>query len=149
MSNLTMFLMAIFIIVIVLSLFVSCNGAAPFYMDTVFPKFSKFEPFVNNTNMIDYSSNDTHKPMDTYKPFMIDKPPAECKKIYGFNGLFCKPNETGEHLDIFSGAEGKKGCTDNSGLSNSMGGLCLTDDMKQLLATRGGNVTVSNAEIGH
>jgi len=149
MTNFAMFLMTIFIIVIVSSLFVSCNNASPFYMDTVFPRFSQFESFANNSNMTDYSSRDTHLPMDTYKPYLIDKPPAECKKIYGFNGLFCKPNETGEHLDKFAEAEGKIDCTDNSGLSNSKGGLCLTPEMKQLLSTRGGNITGGNAEIGH
>jgi len=121
MSGFAMFLMAIFIFVIVSSLFVTCNSAAPFYMDTIFP----------------------------YKQFLIQTPPAECKKIYGFNGLFCKPNDAVVHLDMFADAEGKVDCTDNSGLSNSRGGLCLSSEQKRLLATRGGNVTLRNDEIGH
>lgn len=149
MHGFTMFLMAIFVIVIVSSLFVSCNSASPFYMDNVFQKFSKFEPFANNSNMTDYASRDGNLPMDTYKPFLIDKPPAECNKIYGFNGLFCKPNEMGDNLDKFAEAEGSLDCKENSGLSNSKGGLCLTPEMKQLLSTRGGNITGGNSEIGH
>ena len=147
MSGFAMFLMAIFIFVIVSSLFVTCNSAAPFYMDTIFQKFSKFEGF--RLGSTDYSSNDNHTPMDTYKQFLIQTPPAECKKIYGFNGLFCKPSDAVVHLDMFADAEGKVDCTDNSGLSNSRGGLCLSSEQKRLLATRGGNVTLRNDEIGH
>lgn len=148
MTGFTKLLVALFIIVIILSLFVSCNGAVPFYMDTIFPKHSKFENFTNNTNMTDYSSRDTNSAMDTYKPFLIDKPVAECKKIYGFNGLFCAPKETGDNLDKFADTEGKIDCKDNSGLSNSKGGLCLSPEQKQLLSTRGGNITGCNDDIG-
>lgn len=147
MSSFAMFLMAIFIFVIVSSLFVTCNSASPFYMDTIFQKFSKFESFASGS--VDYSSSDKHAPMDTYKQFLIQPPPAECKKIYGFNGLFCKPSDAGDHLDMFADTEGKVDCTDNSGLSNSRGGLCLSPEQKRLLASRGGNVTVRNDEIGH
>ena len=147
MSSFAMFLMAIFIFVIVSSLFVTCNSASPFYMDTIFQKFSKFESFASGS--VDYSSSDKNAPMDTYKQFLIQSPPAECKKIYGFNGLFCKPSDAVDHLDMFADTEGKVDCTDNSGLSNSRGGLCLSPEQKRLLASRGGNVTVRNDEIGH
>jgi len=147
MSRFAMFLMAIFIFVIVSSLFVTCNSASPFYMDTIFQKFSKFESFAPGS--IDYSSRDNHAPMDTYKQYLIQKPAPECKKIYGFNGLFCNPSDTVVHLDTFSDAEGKVDCTENSGLSNSKGGLCLSPEQKRLLATRGGNITLRNDEIGH
>lgn len=149
MTSFAKFLMAIFFVVIVASLFASCNGASPFYMDTVFPKYSKFESFANNTNTTDYSSRDTHGAMDTYKPFLIDQPAAECNKIYGFNGLFCTPKDAADNLDKFADAEGRLDCKDNSGLSNSRGGLCLTPEHKRLLATRGGNITNGNDEIGH
>ena len=147
MSSFAMFLMAIFIFVIVSSLFVSCNSAAPFYMDTIFQKFSKFESFASGST--DYSSSDNHAPMDTYKQFLIQNPPAECNKIHGFNGLFCKPSDAVDHLDVFADTQGKVDCTENSGLSNSMGGLCLSPEQKHLLASRGGNVTLRNDEIGH
>jgi hypothetical protein len=147
MSSIAMFLMAIFIFVIVSSLFVTCNSASPYYMDTIFQKFSKFESF--SPASIDYSSRDNNSPMDTYKQYLIQTPPAECTKIYGFNGLFCKPGHAGDHLDMFAGTEGKLDCTENSGLSNSKGGLCLSPEQKRLLATRGGNITLRNDEIGH
>jgi hypothetical protein len=48
-----------------------------------------------------------------------------------------------EHLDHFldvktTGVDGKNGCQ-SSGLSNSLGALCLTPDLIQQLRTRGGN----------
>ncbi len=147
MSGFAMFLMAIFIFVIVSSLFVTCNSVSPFYMDTIFQKFSKFESFSSGST--DYSSRDNHSPMDAYKQFLIQKPLDECKKIHGFNGLFCKPTGAVEHLDVFADTQGKVDCTDNSGLSNSRGGLCLSPEQKRLLATRGGNITLRNDEIGH
>lgn len=50
-----------------------------------------------------------------------------------------------EHLDHFLdvttvGVDGQNGCQ-SSGLSNSLGELCLTSDLIQQLQTRGGNAT--------
>jgi hypothetical protein len=50
-----------------------------------------------------------------------------------------------EHLDYFLdvskvGVDGQNGCQ-SSGLSNSLGELCLTPDLIQQLQTRGGNAT--------
>ena len=149
MSSVMQFFTVIFILVIVLSLFVSCNSESPFYMDNIFQKYSRFENFANNSNAMDYSSSDAYASMDTYKPFLINQPEAECKKIDGFNGLFCKPKDTGDNLDKFADAEGKPDCKDSSGLTNSKGGLCLTPEHKRLLSTRGGNSTGGSAEIGH
>ena len=65
------------------------------------------------------------------------------------NGLFCSPLSSDvDNLDKFADAEGRLSCTDNSGLSNSKGGLCLTDDHRRLLSTRGGNSTGCNAPEG-
>jgi hypothetical protein len=132
MSMITMFLAIIFILVISSSLFVSCNAVSPIYMDTVFKKHSEFENFENNS-------------MNEYSKHMIVPQDSGCKKVHGMNGLFCSPLSTAvDNLDKFANAEGKLNCTDNSGLSNSRGGLCLTDDHKRLLTTRGGNSTGGN-----
>jgi hypothetical protein len=140
-------LMAIFIFVIVSSVSASSNSASPFYMDNVFQKYSDYENFALGAS--GYSSSDNKAPADKYKQNRIQKTADECKKIYGFNGLFCKPSDAVVHLDMFADSEGKVDCTDNSGLSNSKGGLCLTPQQKRLLATRGGNITLRNDEIGH
>jgi hypothetical protein len=124
----TMFLAIIFILVICSSLFVSCNSVSPIYMDTVFQKHSNFENFENNS-------------MNEYAKHLIVPPEGGCKKVHGINGLFCAPSDVADHLDKFADAEGKLECKDNSGLSNSRGGLCLSDEHKRLLSTRGGNST--------
>ena len=136
MSMITLFLVIIFILVICSSLFVSCNAVSPIYMDTVFKKHSEFENFENST-------------INEYSKHMIVPEEAGCKKVHGMNGLFCSPLSTAvDNLDKFANAEGKLNCTDNSGLSNSRGGLCLTDDHRRLLSTRGGNSTGINTPEG-
>lgn len=59
--------------------------------------------------------------------------------VYGANV------DSSEHLDNFLdvskvGVDGQNGCQ-SSGLSNSLGALCLTSDLIQQLQTRGGNAT--------
>lgn len=125
MSLFTIFLAIVFILVICSSLFVSCSNASPVYMDTVFQKHSEFENFESDSS-------------PEYKKYLLEKSPDACKKLHGINGLFCEPGAV-YTLDKFADAEGKLECKDNSGLSNSKGGLCLTDEHKRLLATRGGN----------
>lgn len=133
MSMITLFLVIIFILVICSSLFVSCNAVSPIYMDTVFKKHSEFENFENST-------------INEYSKHMIVPEEAGCKKVHGMNGLFCSPLSTAvDNLDKFADAEGKLSCTDNSGLSNSRGGLCLSEEHKLLLSTRGGNSTNGTA----
>ena len=126
MTMFTMFLAIIFILVICSSLFVSCNSVSPIYMDTVFQKHSNFENFENNS-------------MNEYAKHLIVPPTDGCKKVHGINGLFCAPSDVADHLDKFADAEGKLECKESSGLSNSRGGLCLSDEHKRLLSTRGGN----------
>lgn len=63
---------------------------------------------------------------------------ADCKKLSGFNELYCSPNYNPPNNDKFSGTPG--GASDNSyGLTNSMGKLQLTKEQIDLLSTRGGN----------
>jgi hypothetical protein len=129
----TLFLVIIFILVICSSLFVSCNAVSPIYMDTVFKKHAEFENFENNS-------------MNEYAKHLIVSQDSGCKKVHGMNGLFCSPLSTDvDNLDKFADAEGKLSCTDNSGLSNSRGGLCLSEEHKLLLSTRGGNSTNGTA----
>ena len=147
MSVFATFLIAIFIFVIVSSVSASCYSASPFYMDNIFQKYSDYENF--SLGLYDNSSSDNKAPADKYKQNRIQKSADDCKRIYGFSGLFCKPSDAVVNLDMFADSEGEVDCTDNSGLSNSRGGLCLSPEQKRLLATRGGNVTLRNDEIGH
>jgi hypothetical protein len=63
---------------------------------------------------------------------------ADCKKVSGFNELYCSPNYNPPNNDKFSGTPG--GGSENSfGLTNSMGKLQLSKEQIQLLSSRGGN----------
>jgi hypothetical protein len=63
---------------------------------------------------------------------------VDCKKVSGFDELYCSPNYNPPNNDKFSGTPG--GGSDNSfGLTNTMGKLQLTKEQIELLSTRGGN----------
>lgn len=67
----------------------------------------------------------------------------------GFTGLEGSDYTTEAYsLDKYSSAAGDPTCLGkSSGLSNSMGPLCLSDEQKRLLQTRGGNATSGEAKI--
>lgn len=73
----------------------------------------------------------------------------ECKKVSGFtkNGVFCTPLSNPESIDIYSKAKGDIHC-DGLGYFNSRGSLCMDENMKQMLATRGANANGGNGQIG-
>ena len=72
----------------------------------------------------------------------------------GFQGALPRlrpENSTGceKILDIFSQVPGALSCNPiSSQLHNSRGGLCLTDEHKKILQTRGGNATLGESQIG-
>lgn len=147
----------VFIIFITIALCTSCSNVSPFYYDTIFPRYSKFEGFAPKSNHTDYSTTEKHLPLDNYNRYLItpktecnkpecnkpefNKQDAVCDKIFGFNGLLCTKQEVDAKLDMFSDAPGKLGCGNSFGLSNSKGSLCLNDTHINLLRTRGGNNT--------
>lgn len=61
-----------------------------------------------------------------------------CKKVTGFQGIYCGANQSPNNVDIFSTAEGSPNCV-SMGYSNSRGYLCMDAAQKQLLTSRGGN----------
>lgn len=130
-------------IIIAISLMVSTTNVLPYSVSTLFPKEFPYEGF----STLDYSSNPDGKAMDTYTSFLISNPNFECKKVYGFDGLYCKPYSTDMKLDIYSEAEGGLSCA-GSGLTNSKGSLCLNKVQSAMLSTRGGNATGRPDEIG-
>ena len=80
--------------------------------------------------------------------YIIGEDKEPCRKIYGFDGLYCVPDKTLEANDILSKAESKKDCP-GIGLTNSRGNLCLDENTMNLLVTRGGNRSTGPAEIGN
>lgn len=138
------FLAVVIIVIIGLSLMVSTTAVLPYAAQTLFPKQFPYEGF----SSLDYSSNPAGKAMDTYTSFLISNPNFECKKVYGFDGLYCKPYAADTKLDIYADAEGGLSCG-GSGLTNSKGSLCLNKVQSTMLSTRGGNAKGPSHEIGH
>ena len=67
---------------------------------------------------------------------------GECKKVAGFQGVYCPANQEGamKPNEVFSQASGSPDCQ-SMGYSNSRGFLCMNAEQKRLLTTRGGNAS--------
>lgn len=128
----------IFILVILLSLIVSTsNNVVPYVANTLYPKYGSFEGFADSSEK------------SKSAPLSLSSEPNTCNKLTGFDGLYCSPNSTDQTIDRFASVSGNASCSnDSSGLSNSMGYLCLTPELKQTLQTRGGNATGVDSQIG-
>jgi hypothetical protein len=79
----------------------------------------------------------------------FNKDNEQCKKVGGFSdcGVFCTPSSKPEQIDIYSQAKGDISC-DGLGYFNSRGSLCLDENMKRMLTTRGTNAVGGNGQIG-
>ena len=130
---------------IMISLCYSCATVMPYNAGGAFTKQFPYEGFTN----LEYSTNNGNKSTDSYNNLSVSNAPTECEKVYGFDGLFCKPYVADNNFDIYSTAKGDAKCFgSSSGLSNSTGSLCLDDNQKKMLQTRGGNATGKDSQIG-
>ena len=145
-NNSLLFFGVIILIVIAISVFVGSASVMPYSKDTLFSIQYPYEGF-QGVKPLEYTTNNDHKSMDSYTSYLITNQEVDCKKVWGFDGLYCKPYVADNKLDVFSEAEGKKDCK-GVGLTNSLGNLCLNDVQKNLLSTRGGNSTGKDSEIG-
>jgi hypothetical protein len=126
-------------------------GSTIMPFDRNHPHLNAYEGFTSQYKSADYSSSSDNKAMDTYKSFLInsDISSTDCKKVFGFDGLFCQPSVADNKIDIFGGAKGSLECTGyGSELSNSNGSICLDDNMKKMLMSRGGNASGGDWKIG-
>jgi hypothetical protein len=144
-KSLLLFAVIIFI-VIAISALVGSKSVMPYSRDTLFSIQYPYEGF-QGIKPLEYTTSGENKSIDSYSSFLISNQSVDCKKVCGFDGLYCKPYVAGNKLDVFSDAEGKKDCQ-GVGLTNSLGNLCLNDVQKNLLTTRGGNSTGKDSEIG-
>jgi hypothetical protein len=148
-ANLLNIILAVVIFTIVAStLLISTTVVQPYSEDTIFARQFPYEGFSNYG-----SANDKPNTDSMINDYLIQGTTAgagaECTKVYGFDGLFCKPYVADSTIDKFSEIKGDASCLGkSSGLSNSMGGLCLDDNMQNMLRTRGGNQTGAAMEIG-
>ena len=144
-ANLLNIILAVVIFTIVAStLLISTTMVQPYSEDTIFARQFPYEGFSNYSNTNDKPNTD-----GGINDYLMQGSGAECTKVYGFDGLFCKPYVADSSIDKFSEIKGDASCLGkSSGLSNSMGGLCLDANMQNMLKTRGGNQTGAPMEIG-
>jgi hypothetical protein len=76
--------------------------------------------------------------MEQFSEIAGNSESTNCKKVSGFNELYCSPNYNPPNNDKFSGTPGGAS-GDSYGLTNSMGKLQLTKEQIELLSSRGGN----------
>lgn len=163
----------IFILVIILSLVLSTGTVfVPYSPNTIFPKYGQFEGFHegiqlkkqttvsnsgNDNSGNDNSGNHVITPFSNkesfdnrvFSPQTIANSTENCSKIYGFDGLYCSPNNADSKIDKFSDVNGNGQCLNSSsGLSNSKGYLCLGPELIKTLQTRGGNASGIDSQIG-
>jgi hypothetical protein len=123
----------------------------PYYEDTIFTHNFPYEGFEQMHHRLHYVTKSEGKSIDDMTPFLInsDTSAGECRKVYGFDGLFCTPSSVDAKLDQFADVPGGLNCNNkSSGLSNSKGPLCLDDAHLQLLRTRGGNQSGMEYQVG-
>jgi hypothetical protein len=110
----------------------SCATLIPYNEADAFTKQFPYEGFTS----LEYSNQ--NKQVST-----------QCEKVYGFDGLFCKPSVADNNIELYSSAKGDPSCFGKSaGLSNSKGSLCLDENQMNMLLTRGGNSTGKDSQIG-
>jgi len=130
------------LVILIISTTMPCSAYTPYIDDSISKNASPVEAF---NDRLSYTNND--KTTDFDDRHSIEGITKGCKKVYGFDGLFCNPENVDKSLDIYATAQGKLDCN-GSGLTNSKGSLCLDNNQKKMLQTRGGNNKVSDAEIG-
>lgn len=144
-TNTNIIIAVVIFVFIFSSICFSCSNVLPYSENSVFAKQFPYEGFSQLADL-EYTTNPEHKVTDSQSYNNVS---VECSKVYGFDGLYCKPYVADNKLDVFSEVEGKPSCVgSSSGLSNSQGGLCLNQVQKSLLSTRGGNSTGKTDEIG-
>ena len=128
-------------ILLIVIFIVTPQSYVPYYKDTPFSRQFKYEGMTNMGNTASlYESS----------PLLQDKKKSEedgKEKVEGFQGLQSAPYGKSEMIDRFGSLKSTTKC-ENSIFSTSTGFVCLDDETKKLLASRGGNAKTGEAEIG-
>lgn len=124
-----------FIVVILVMMLFSTPDYQPYYKNIPYARYEGFNVFGMNGNTNSGSSSVGGNAFS--ESSTVDSE--------GFEALSPANMNDADNLDQFLnvttvGVDGKNGCQ-SSGLSNSLGALCLTPELIQQLKTRGGNAT--------
>ena len=105
-SILNIILAVVIFTIIAATLLISTTVVQPYSEDTIFAKQFPYEGFSNYGN----SNNDKPNTDAGIDKFLIQNSGADCTKVYGFDGLFCKPNVADSRIDKFSEVKGDPSC---------------------------------------
>lgn len=142
-------LLLIFAVLLLISFTaIGSSTYVPYAKDLLFSNMYPYEGFRNAKDPpTEYSTYPDHTSIDFRKNNEIQSTDSPCRKVTGFNGLFCASNQeagASNPTDIYSTAQGDDTC-ESYGLMNSRGYLCLDANQKKMLTTRGGNATGKTA----
>lgn len=143
----------VLVIVAILAVAVSGKGFVPYDPRTIYTNSSSFEGFQSqNQNHTSYSTYPDNVAVDQLVSRNItDTPKQYPYPVWSVGGIFPQASATEPKLDAFGGAQGNLStqCQNtSSGLSNSMGYLCLNQNQLNLMTTRGGNQTGCASQVG-
>ena len=137
------FILIVLAIILLMSFTVVGSATfVPYSKSTLFSNMYPYEGFASfKESPMEYSTFPENASLDFQKNKDIESNDPPCRKVVGFNGLFCSAtNEPANPLDTFSKASGSMTCP-SYGYMNSRGFLCLDAEQKRLLSTRGGNAS--------
>ena len=140
-------------IILILSIVLSTKGFVPYNPQTIYSNQSAYEGFHQMPKPLYYGTYPENKAIDQKDQFNIVNSASQAtyQPLWGFGGLYGPPNVSDNNLDIYSKASGSlsEAChNSSSGLSNSMGYICMDKNQQQMLMTRGGNQTSCASQIG-
>jgi hypothetical protein len=133
-------------LIVILALWLSTTSIFPSLVNTSQEGFHQMV-----ANPLEYTTVSSPEKAfdDIYSLRAISPDSEQCKKVSGFPGygVFCTPTSPAEKVDIYSHAKGDLTC-ESVGLYNSKGPLCLDDNMRKMLQTRGANAQGGFGQIG-
>jgi len=140
-----LFTLFILLVIVVITLWNSTVNFIPYSKNLSSVHDFPYEGF-HGMKPYSYTTYPNNVSIDSMNRYDIQKQNMACSKIKG--DLFCNPEFKAPTVDIYSLAKGGCEGTNASGLSNSMGWLCLDKNMTNMLQTRGGNQTGAASQIG-
>lgn len=140
----------VLVIVAILAIAFTGKGFVPYDPNTIFVNSAPFEGFQSNAS---YSTYPGHVAIDqnVSRNIVQETPKQYPYPVLSVGGIFPQASATEPKLDAFGGSQSglSAQCQNtSSGLSNSMGYLCLNQNQLNLMTTRGGNQTGCASQIG-
>lgn len=139
----------VLVVVAILAVAVSGQGFVPYDPSTIYTNSSPFEGFRNHA---DYSTYPNNQSIDQEVKYDISNTsPQYPYPVWSVGGIFPQASAVDTKLDAFGGSQSNLSAqcqNTSSGLSNSMGYLCLNQNQLNLLTTRGGNQTGGCSQVG-